>query len=96
MLNDFNKLSPVKYITPVNLRAQVSWLLWRPEKCSSVVMMSVSSCDVFFWSVREEVGGGKLTLNKKMGLIGEKEIRLCNLTWRDETFKPDRINNCTQ
>lgn len=72
MLNDFNKLSPVKYITPVNLRAQVSWLLWRPEKCSSVVMMSVSSCDVFFWSVREEVGGGKLTLKQENGAYWRK------------------------
>lgn len=32
MLNDFNKPSVVKYITPVNPRAQVSELLWQPEQ----------------------------------------------------------------
>lgn len=74
MLNDFNKLSAEKYITPVNLRAQVSWLLWRPGKCSLVVMMSVNSCDMLFWSVCEK-GEGKALFNKRR-FIEEKEIRL--------------------
>lgn len=62
----------MKYITPGNLRTQVSWLLWQPEMCSSVVMMS-GVCFFFFLGVCEK-GGGKPTFNKKMWLIGEKEI----------------------
>lgn len=44
-------------------------------KCSSVVMMSVNSCDVPVpFSVREE-GGGELTLKKEISLLKGKEIK---------------------
>lgn len=81
MLNDFNKLSVVKIITPVTLRAQVNRLLWQPGKYSSDNDAGIVGFFLFFFPFSSPVCKKRGCIGtRQFGLAGGMEINHFNLS----------------